>query len=79
MLVLEAFMIYDLKGLIKQLLNHEIDLEKAVRKVQSLFVRKGSAVRSAGFTVLPPVFLLHWSDYGLRYSMRRLRLYVWFY
>ena len=38
MLVLEAFMIYDIKRLIKQLLNHEINSEKAVRKMPSLFV-----------------------------------------
>ena len=36
----EAFMIYDAKGLVKQLLNKDIDVEQAVVKAQSLFKKK---------------------------------------
>ena len=37
---LEAYTIYDAKGLVKQLLNNDINVEQAVCKAQSLFKKK---------------------------------------
>ena len=82
---LEAF-IYDVKGLVKQLLNKEINVEQAVSRVHSLFKEKTAQLSNLGnqyptFSVgrrvlQPPVFLLHRSEYDLSHNMGRLSLYV---
>jgi hypothetical protein len=44
----EVFMIYDAKGLVKQLLNKEIDVEQAVGEAQSLFRQKAVQLGKQG-------------------------------
>ena len=44
----EVYMIYDAKGLVKQLLNKEIDVEQAVGEAQSLFQKKAVQLGKLG-------------------------------
>jgi hypothetical protein len=44
----EAYMIYDANGLVKQLLNKEIDVEQAVGEAQSLFQKKAVQLGKLG-------------------------------
>ena len=44
----EAFMIYDAKGLVKQLLNKEIDVEQVVGEAQTLFQKKAVQLGKIG-------------------------------
>ena len=45
---LEALTIYDAKGLVKQLLNKEIDIEQVVVDAQSLFQIKAAQLGKLG-------------------------------
>ena len=44
----EVYMIYDAKGLVKQLLKKEINVEQAVGKAQSLFQKKAVQLDKLG-------------------------------
>jgi hypothetical protein len=44
----EAYMIYDARGLVKQLLNKEVDVEQAVGEAQSLFQKKAVQLGKLG-------------------------------
>jgi hypothetical protein len=44
----EAYTIYDAKGLVKQLLNKEVDVEQAVGEAQSLFQNKAVQLGKLG-------------------------------